>query len=536
VKRRLRRWSARELAVVDRYARRVAADRSLSALEVARDCTRELARLSPGPTGRRKYRTVYSLLCTRLRAAGRGRQQCRDRWTRRELAIKERYAREVVTGRYRSALQAAPLCLRDLTALPLGRERHVTRSLVGVYARLQARVFELGSSSARAPWSRPEQATVERFAAAVISGRYRTIRSAAPDCRRELRRHRRRVGPGRGVPAPERTERSVWLRMQEAVRRQCPDRPAASQRNWTTRELAVVDRYARRVAAGLYRTFAAAAVDCRLEVAAAAPPGHVRRSAESVRGQLVQRARALHLPPPGSAWSAAEERIVDRHARMVADGRVRDALTAAELCAAAVNRHRCRYPSRYRTSYLRKPSTVHSRLLPRIAALRYPRPRTRWTEPELTVIDRFARAAIAHEYPDLLAAARVCNAELARLYVPAPRSGGTARTPTSVRTVNSVRDKLALRTRELDWRRLPCREWEPQERAVSARWVGRYARHKDGKAVAGVTTLARMMAAELDRLGFYRSIHACQAELIAGIQRGTARRQTGQRPASKRYR
>ncbi|MFO7649804.1 MAG: hypothetical protein R6X13_00485 [bacterium] len=512
-----------------RHVRLVLADRSLSALRVAYDCRRELAARPPGNASPRTLAAVNTMLCEMLRAAGRDRRLAPDRWTAAELSVKERFARAVVAGKYRSARLAAEPCRLALEALSPGKARFVERGAVAVYSRLLARVQELGGSPANVPYSRREHVVVERFARAVLAGRYVTIKSATPDCRREMRG---RGGPGGRRHVPERTERAVRLRLQLVVRQMCPDRPTSAQRAWTRQEVAVVDRYVRRVARGFYPTPAAAAADCLRAIARVAPPGHLRRTPEAVRRCLSDRIAALHLPPSGRTWTAAEERLVDRYARMVADGRLKSAVKAAELCAAAVNRLRRRFPGRYRASYVRKPATVHGRMLPRIAALRYPRPRTRWTAPELALVDRYARAVIAHEFPDLLAAARVCITELARIH---PQAGGRGGDRVSVRGLMSVRDMLDKRAHELDWRQLPHRYWTAQECAVSARYVRAYARHKQGRATAGIGTLARMMKAELGRLGFYRSTNACEAELIAGL-RPVRRRRVRARGAARQSR
>jgi hypothetical protein len=507
-------WSPEEERVIGRYVRRLLADRSLSAQDLSRPCATELRKVRPERAPVRTHWAAYTRLCERLRAAGRMRTAGRDRWTTAEMRLLERFARATVEGRYRSVLKATPELRRELLRLEPGRERFVARTLIGVQGRLNLRVAELGRSSAKAPWSQSEQRVLERYARSVLNGEYLSVRSAVADFRRALDPHRRRVGPGRRQPAPPRTERAVRLRLQEAVRGLAPDRPTMSEMRWTPQELRIMDRYALKVATGFYPTAPAATRECYRELLGYARATHrrVRRSKSAVRRFLSDRIRGLKLPPSGRHWTAEEERVVDRHARALADGRLRDAMAAAELCTAELNRLRHRYPSRYRVSYVRKVHTVHGRLWPRAARLRYPWSHTKWTSAEQQLAERYARAAIAHEYPNLMAAARACSEELAGLDTPARRPGSTTAAP--IRLLHSVHDALVKRTRKMNWRRLPYRVWNEEELRIAGPLVQKYILHRKGRLVAGLVTLGPMLQADLDRHGYYRGLQACKMHLI----------------------
>lgn len=522
-----RPWTPAETRVIERYVRRLKANRALSAYETSQQCAQEVRRVRARGAPPRTHWAVYSQLCTGLRAAGRTRRAARDRWTRAELRVMERFAQAVVLGRYRSVRQAAPECRRQLERLEPGRERFVTRTRTGVAGRLYLRVAELGRSPARALWSRSELRVAERFARAVISGEYVSSRAATHDCRRELARHRRRVGQDRRRPAPPRTELAVKLRLQATVRRLEPDRPTVNDLRWTKQELRIADRYALKVATGFYPHTGAAARDCRRELArlARAAKHRVRRSRANVRRVLDERIRVLSLPPSGRHWTAEEERVVDRYARAVAAGRFRHALAAAERCTAELNRLRQQHPERYRSSYLRKVGTVHGRLWPRVAQLRYPWSHTKWTAAERRIANRYARAAIGHEYPNLMAASRACSQELAGLNRPAGRPGSKSADP--IRLLHSVHDMLLKHTRRMDWKRLPYRVWSEEELRIGAPWVEKYNLHRKGKAVAGLGTLAAMMQARLDRHGYYRGLQACKMHLIEGRRRAVSASHSG---------
>lgn len=510
MKARGRRWTPGELKLLKRHVRLLLADRSLSAFEVAGECACELRRArGPGAPARTRH-AAYGRICDELRAAGRGRTACRDRWTMAERALLERYARDTVSGRYRSTRKAAVDCWEEIRKLEPGRDRFVDRSRVGVYGRLSARVFELGGSSARAAWSPAEERVLVCFARRVVAGRYVTCRSALPELCSELARYRRRVGPGRRRTGPPRTARAVLLRLQQAVRGLDPGRPTLSERRWSQAETGILDRFARRVGNGRYPDIAAASPDCTraLDRYRQRAKRRVVRTEAAVRRALAARANAIGLVLRGRAWTREEDQVVDRYARAVASGRIPSAVAAAERCAADINRRRERHPERYPDRVRRTVDAVHGRLWPRVAQWRYPWRHTRWTEAERRVVERYARAALAHEHPSLLAAARACHAELAEVVRPA---GGKA---VPVRPVHAVRDMLVKCTRRHDWRQLPYRRWDPAEHRVGRRWTRRYILHRQGKLVANLVTLAGMLKADLDRHGYYRGLQACKMYLI----------------------
>ena len=94
-----------------------------------------------------------------------------------------RFARQVVAGEYRSVPAALPGCREALAGLGLG-VRHTAHSTT---ARLHALAHKLGWAAGFRRWTPPENEVADRFARAVLRGKYPRATAATADCARALR-------------------------------------------------------------------------------------------------------------------------------------------------------------------------------------------------------------------------------------------------------------------------------------------------------------------------------------------------------------
>jgi len=150
-------------------------------------------------------------------------------------------------------------------------------------------------------------------------------------------------------------------------------------------------------------------------------------------------------------WTSEELRIADRFIRAIAKGRYATttgavpAFRAALATAGLVDR--------------RADSALAARLRLRGQRQGQLNRQPRWVPAEGQVIDRYARAVVAGEYPNVLAAVPECQVALRRA------------NPQIQRLSGGVKNRLRARTHELG-RNKAWRAWTPEEDAV----VDRYAR------------------------------------------------------------
>jgi hypothetical protein len=186
----------------------------------------------------------------------------------------------------------------------------------------------------------------------------------------------------------------------------------------------------------------------------------------------------------GSFWSADEQEVVDRFVRALVNGRYPRGQDAADACHREFARLRRLHPLVWRANTPRTPQGIYMRVVEGARAAGRDSQRTRWTQPELVILDRHARALGGGRFRDARAAAASCHAEISRL-VPRP--------PTRVRT--GVFAKLVLRARALGW----CMDntrWLPQERRLLEMYSRRAALDK----TITVKAAARACHASIARL------------------------------------
>jgi hypothetical protein len=121
----------------------------------------------------------------------------------------------------------------------------------------------------------------------------------------------------------------------------------------------------------------------------------------------------LARPDP---WYTKEKRIVLLSARGLWNGRFESEGAALRACRAALTR--AGLEGRHSVEEVRDRFRTESRRLCK------PPSRAYYTATESRIVDRFARAVVRHEYPDTVAAARVCRELLARSKHGFPRTHG----------------------------------------------------------------------------------------------------------------
>jgi hypothetical protein len=246
-------------------------------------------------------------------------------------------------------------------------------------------------------WTATEDDFARRFALALVRGQYAGALDAARACRVEF--HRK---TGRWI---HHHLAGIHFRIGSYARQL--GRPPANVR-WTRQEKQVVERFARAVVQGRYRSTLVAARECRRALDELATRGRtksgrrvVRRSVVAIRGKLFPLVKALFGPRFGAYWMPAEDRIVDRHARALVGGRLPNATAAGrechrELCGYA-QRQRLRSPARLSACSLRTLAAANLRLRQRAYELgwgcfrRHP-----WTTKEREIALKWIRRYRSH--------------------------------------------------------------------------------------------------------------------------------------------
>jgi hypothetical protein len=477
------RWRPDEGRISDRFARAVAAGRYRDATAAVPDCRRALSRLGP-------VRFLDSMIQTRVarRAHNFGRPKVTVRWTTEENAVINLFAQAVADGRYAGAGAAVRDCGRELERVggPCPRPPH------GIQGRLAKRAHEVGWTTKNLGWTEAQGRVIDRFSLAVVNGRYRNIRAATRDCRNALR----------SASGPVHGEEAVTVRI--ARRAHALGLPTT----WLPLPPRIrqgATRFAEALVRGEYRTAMAAARACRAELGRSQvkPPG-----VDALARAILGRAHGLGMGPRCVPFGRMEKAAFDRFAQGVVDGRYRSVTEAARQCLRAMARSVRSAGGSQRPG--RSFSAVNTQIHRRVVRFG-PRPHSQFSVEELVLVDRFARAAVAHEYISIRHAASACQEAIGRLVL-----RGRPRSPSGrswSRPLNGVHHRLIERVHEIGRFRVGHRAWEKEETRVCRRWVSSYRLYLRGRSRLNLATAAEMMRAELDRLGFYRTTLACVARI-----------------------
>jgi hypothetical protein len=297
-------------------------------------------------------------------------------------------------------------------------------------------------------WTPEEHRVVDRFARAIVEGRYRNVKEALPECQREL---------GRFAPVCPRTDVAVaWQVLCRAYDFGLPRR----KHFWTDRESRLLDRCVSAVARGKYPDTAAVLrrykrVCERAGLAARHPDGVIQT-------HIIVRARAMGCEPATSRrrFSPDESRIIAHFSLAVSRNEYPNGKAAVVDCLRALARsgftgRRSKWAMAIRINAgARKMGWLH----------KY----ARWSQPDVRTIQRFARAQAAGRYLNIAAASRACRKSLER----AGRFGTQCENRLAWKLRESV---LAIRKKQFRPR------WKPDELRIVERFAqacvrGRYPR------------------------------------------------------------
>ena len=221
---------------------------------------------------------------------------------------------------------------------------------------------------------------------------------------------------------------------------------------WTSAELGILRRFARAVIAGRYSTAAAAVPRCQAALAG-------RHTKHSITARLHRCLHELGQPVLNLRWSPEEKAVVDRFARAVVRGEYPNVGEALPNC----QRERRRVaPTIERTDV-----AVAWELLCRAYGHGLARRKHLWTDDELRLLKRHARALADGKYADITTAARHYKAALERAGLAVRQKDGSicARISALARAMGYVSSKV-----------IPCPE--PKERRIIAGFSRALARGK----------------------------------------------------------
>ena len=241
-------------------------------------------------------------------------------------------------------------------------------------------------------WSETEDRVVSRFARAIVRGRYPHVKQALPDCRRELAP----IAPGL-----QRTDVAIaWRLLCRAYDFGLP----RWMHFWTDQERRLLEPHALALARGEYPDAPTAA---RLVNRAFKQAGlAVRHPDESVRDEILVRARALGRAPCSGCFSPVEDRVIDRFSRALVRNEYRHGAAAVADCHRAL--------ARAGITRRRKDAAIANRINDGARALGRVSKFAPWSASGARIIDRFARALVSDSYPSIVAASRACRSALER--------------------------------------------------------------------------------------------------------------------------
>lgn len=310
-------------------------------------------------------------------------------WTSEERQVVDRFARAIVSGRYRNVKEALPECRRGLRrAAPA-----IRRTDVAVAWAVLCRAYDLGLPRRKHLWADEELRLLERHASALARGKYPDIATAAR-CYK--------AACGRAGLAVRHQDNSISTRISvrahalgyDSARANPPPGPE---------ELRIIAGFSRALARGRYSCGRAAVPDCLRALSRAGlewqRPEHrlvdlIKAGARRVGWQAYER------------WREQDIETVRQFARALAAGRYRTVKAALRVCLKSLRstgRHKSLAEGNLRWRFSRCFVDMYGRLW-----------RPVWSPEELRILDRFARACIRGRYPSVAAAARDCGVALER--------------------------------------------------------------------------------------------------------------------------
>ena len=304
-------------------------------------------------------------------------------------------------------------------------------------------------------WTPEEGRVIDRFAHAIVEGRYRNVKEAMPECRRALSLVAPAIGrtdmavawkllcraydfglPRRKHLWSREESRLMQRHVSAMVRGEYPDtgttvsyikrdlvkaglgvqhpdkefkrrvRDSASKMGLKLApprlgraEAAVIGRFSRALARNEYASGESAAEECRRACARAGIACH--RSPARLAVLIRARSRTMGWVPAQRPWTASGARVIDRCAQALVSGEYPSIAAAVHGCEEALRRAG-EFENRTAAGlYI----TLRARAIRRgLSPLR-----PRWTPDEKRIVDRFARAVVRGEYTTASAASARCR-------------------------------------------------------------------------------------------------------------------------------
>jgi len=190
---------------------------------------------------------------------------------------------------------------------------------------------------------------------------------------------------------------------------------------WSWREQRVLDRFARALAEGEYRSGRAAAGECRQELdrlrerSPGATCAVAQRSLHGISTQIRQRAKAMGARWAGTRLLREEQELVERYAQAFLHGEYPDVRAAARACHREVNASQFRYAGKLRFRVRRPYFGVYSAVLESVRKTGWSEPDGHWSAQERTTARRYARGLLGGRYANAADATRACRQHFDRL-------------------------------------------------------------------------------------------------------------------------
>jgi hypothetical protein len=392
-------------------------------------------------------------------------------WSRAEDLLLERFARELVSGRFHRACDAARACTDALERLHEVHPNAPWAAAARTYRAVQTRILKsVRAAGGRWPGGRwtPEEASLIRpFVARLVRGEYGSANEAARHALAVLEQNRRRAMPGRRPPPlfnPRTLEGKV--RAEAKARGWRPD-----MREWSKTELRVLDGFGRALKRGqhLNATTAARAYLKEIDRLRRRYPRarwlKTERTLDGTLIKLIQRLKRLQAWS-GALWPAQEVRLADRFAHRLIEGRYRSSNPAADDFLLARNALRDRSPEIEWLRRRRSKKSARRVILKRAHEMGWSKLFGRWAAPERLIMERYARAVARGEYPSVRRAAPACVREVANLHRQRPDASWSRLNRTAPAVENQLQDYVkALRIARYNG------YWTPGELAILDRFA-----------------------------------------------------------------
>ena len=348
--------------------------------------------------------------------------------------------------------------------------------------------------------------------------------------------------------------------------------------NWTRREHAVVNRYARNLGRGRYHDALDAAKACRQELERVwkAHPGLKPRTLPQVQSQVRLRGHALGARWASQEWNEEEKSLLLPFAQAYLRGDYPSVRAAARAChealparvrrqrtavtvyhrlfqlararglprltratdsgeAATLDRYvRALHRGRYR--YVRdaapdclaelrrrrdgrdaRPRTltwVELALHRRSAATGLPRYRNFLTPTERRLLELYARTVDRGELPDWLTAARECLAEIRRHYARPPRRGTGGPRRLTSHSLHTIHTKILNLAHRLNLRGPRCIRWSANETKLLNDWLKWFVRYRSVRRLTPLKQASEGLQQDLAGIGSTRTLGACRNRLL----------------------